>query len=204
MRTALLVFVLALPAAGFAQTEELENPGTVYAIQERTYRMNHELTLGIGSLPIDAFYKGFYGTLSYTYHFTDAFAWTVGRGAYSQSINTGLRDQLERDFGVLPTAFEEVQWFAGSDIMLSPFYGKATLFNKSVLYFEQYFLLGGTIFKFNNSFKPGVNLGLGVRLFYNKYVSFRIEATDNVIITDKPFNVMTVTLMLALNFGATE
>src|SRR5262245_13205759 len=115
MRRAVWLLLLT-PSLAFAQYEELENPGTIAAVQERAYRMNHELSLALGVLPLDAFYKGVYGQVSYTYHFTDAFAWQVGRGAYSHSLNTGLRNELENGFGVSPTRFDEVQYFIGSDL----------------------------------------------------------------------------------------
>ncbi len=198
------MLVALLPVVAAAQTEELENPGTVTAVQERLFRMNHELTLGLGALPLDAFYKGFYAQVAYTYHFTDTFAWQVGRGAYSYNLNTGLRDQLERDFGVLPTEFDEVQYMVGSDVVWSPFYGKAAVLNNTVLHFEGYLIGGATVFKFNSGFKPAANFGLGARLFQNKWVSYRLDITDNVVIQARPFNVLMVQLLAALNFGATE
>src|SRR3954465_15815426 len=95
----------------FGQASELENPGSVAAVQERPYRLTHELNLAIGSLPLDAFYKSFYGQVGYIYHFTDTFAWQVGRGAYNYNVHTGLREKLEADYGVLPTAIDETQFF---------------------------------------------------------------------------------------------
>src|SRR5579872_5200332 len=116
MRSPLLVTALAAlaPTLALAQAEELQNPGSVLAVQERTYRMNHELTLGIGVLPLDAFYKGLTAQVSYTFHFTDTFAWQVGRFTYSYDVDTGLKSQLLTQYGVLPTQFSEVQWIAGS------------------------------------------------------------------------------------------
>lgn len=201
-----LLLCLALPATALAQIDELENPGSVSAIQERAYRMNHELTLGIGTLPLDAFYKGVYAQVSYVFHFTDSFAWQVGRGGYSYNLKTGLREQLEKDFGVIPTVFEEAQYFVGSDLMWKPFYGKAAVLNSRVIYFETHLIGGATVFKFTNGFKPALNLGLGFRIFQNKVISYRLDVTDNIVfsVSQKPFNVMAIQLMLALNFGATE
>ncbi len=200
----MLCWVLLLPALAAAQVEELENPGTISAVQERAYRMNHELTLGVGTLPLDAFYKGFFAQVGYTIHFSDSFAWQVGRGAYSYNLDTGLRQQLERDFGVLPTEFDQVQYMVGSDLIWSPFYGKATFLNRSVSHFETYFILGATAFKFATGFKPAVNFGVGARLFRSAHLSYRLDITDNVVISSKPFNVLALQLAVAINFGATE
>ena len=204
-----LLFLVALsaPLAAFAQLAELENPGSVSAVQEREYKMGHELNLSIGSIPLDAFYKGFYGELSYTYHFTDFFAWRVGRGAYSYNLSTGLDSQLEHDFGVKPTALEQAQYWIGSDVIFTPFFGKTAVLNKSVLFFETNFIVGLSIFKFTvSNFAPAANLGAGVRLFQNHYVSWRLDFTDNIVIfnTKKPLNVPFITLSLSFNIGATE
>jgi outer membrane beta-barrel protein len=200
-----------VPGLAFAQVEELENPGSVAAIQDRAYRMQHELGLSVGVLPLDAFSKGLYAQVGYTVHFSDTFAWTVGRGAYSYAINTGLKEQLLRDFGVRPdnADFDVVQFFVGSDLMWTPLYGKVSVLNRSVLHGETFLLLGATLFKFTQAFRPGVNLGAGVRLFASQWVSFRLDVTDNIVLpiggsAKSIINVMTITLTLALNFGATE
>ena len=209
MLRALIGLCLLVPALSFAQVQDLENPGTVSAVQDRAYRMMHELDLSVGVLPLDAFYKGLYAQVSYTAHFSDSFAWQVGRAAYSYAAKTGLREQLERDFGVLPTAFEEVQFFFGSDIMWKPLYGKLSVLNRWVVHGEVFLTLGATLFKFTNAFRPGVNLGGGGRVFLSKYVSFRLDVTNNVVIpigggSTNFTNVLTMTLSLGINFGATE
>lgn len=198
-----------LPALAWAQLDELENPGTVSAIQQRAYRLQHELDLSVGVLPLDAFYKGLYAQISYTAHFSESFAWQVGRAAYSYSARTGLREQLERDFGVLPTVFDEVQFFFGSDVVWKPLYGKLSVLNQWVLHGEVFLLLGGTAFKFTNAFRPGVNVGGGARLFISQYLSARLDVTNNFVIplgggSTTLTNVMTATLSLGINFGGRE
>jgi outer membrane beta-barrel protein len=203
MTNRLLIALLSLgPATAFAQTEELENPGSVSAVQMRPYRMASEINLAVGLLPLDAFNKTVYGQVSFVYHFTDGFAWEVGRGSYGYNWDTGLKAQLERDYGVLPTAIDLVQFFVGSDLMFTPFFGKTAVLNKAVLFYEAYLLVGATVYKYTSAFRPAVNIGGGVRLFQSKYVSFRLEATDDIVITSKPYNVMAVNLMLCLNFGS--
>jgi len=199
-----LVGAITLPSVASAQFEELENPGTVSAVQARKFRLNHELDLGVGILPWDAFYKGLTLNLGYTYHFTDHFAWRVGRGTYSYELGTGLREQLERDFNVNPTRFEVVEWMAGSDLVWNPVYGKFAWMNGSVLHFAGALSAGGTVVKFNTGFRPAVNLGIGARLFTSQRVSFRLDLSDNIVVADRILHVPTVQLSTALNFGATE
>ena len=162
------------------------------------------MALGLGVLPLDAFYKGIAAQLSYTYHFNDSFGWQVGRALYSYNLNTGLRNQLERDFGVLPTQFEEMEWMVGSDVMWTPVYGKGALLNRKVVYFDAFGLLGLSVLKLTTGFRPAINVGVGGRVFASRYVSVRLDATNNFVITDRLLNVPTLQLSAALNFGATE
>jgi outer membrane beta-barrel protein len=200
-RTLVTIAVFAAGSA-FAQTQELENPGTVAAIQDRAYRMAAEFDLAVGVLPLDAFTKQVYAQVSFVYHFTDYFAWQVGRGAYGYNWSTGLKNELEKTYAVLPTTIDAVQFFVGSDLMFTPFFGKIAVLNRFVVFYEAYLLLGATVFKYTNAFRPAINVGGGVRVFQNKYVSYRLEVSDNVVIRDKPEQVLQINLMLALNFGS--
>jgi len=211
VRYALLILLFLAPGLARAQAEALENPGAVSAIQERQYRMHHELLLGVGVLPDDAFYKGLTGTVSYTYHFSDSFAWQVGRGTYSYNVQTSLRRQLERDFNTSPNAAafqDQVQWMVGSDLVWSPLYGKMAFLNQSVLHIEAFLLGGGTVVKLDRDggFRPAVNVGLGLRLFTGKTLSLRLDVTNNAVFTGatRVIQVPLIQLGTAFNFGATE
>lgn len=196
--------VVAIPALAQAQYDEIENPGRVAAVQERLYRMTHELDVGFGTLPLDAFYKGYFPQLGYAYHFDDRFAWQVLRAGYSFNTDTGLKKSLERDFGVLPTTFETAQFFGTSDLMFKPFYGKTTLMNATLLYFEAHLLLGASVFKFSNNFRPGIHWGGGVRMFLTETFSVRFDATDHIVVFPKLGNVVDLHLSIVANFGTTE
>ena len=206
---ALIGLCLLVPTLAAAQLQDLENPGSVSAVQERAFRMRHELDLSIGTLPLDAFYVGLFAQVGYTAHFSDTVAWQIGRAAYNYAARTGLRENLERKFNVLPTAFEEVQFFFGSDLIWTPFHGKLSVLNKWVVHGEVFLILGATLFKFTNAFRPAVNLGLGGRVVLTPNVSIRLDLTDNVVVpvgggSVTFLNVMATTLSLAINFGAPE
>ena len=198
-----LIVIASLAAgAAFGQTSELENPGSVSAIQDRAYRMAAEFDLTVGVLPLDAFTKQVYAQVAFVYHFTDYFAWQVGRAAYGYNWSTGLKNQLEKDYAVLPTTIDSIQFFVGSDLMFTPFYGKIAVLNRFVVFYEAYLMLGVTVFKYTNAFRPAANIGGGLRVFQNKYVSYRLEVTDAIVIRDRPEQVLHINLMLALNFGS--
>ncbi len=198
----LLALVLSLASPAVAQVEELQNPGRVLAVQDRYYQLNHELVLGGGLLPGDAYYKGISAQLAYAYHFTDALAWQVARGTYSYNLATSLRKELERDFGILTSPSQEVQWTVGTDLLFSPIYGKSALLNRLVFYSELYLVLGATVIKTPDAFRPAVNFGAGGRLFTTRALSVRLEVTNNLVLGKKLFNVPAISLALAFNFGS--
>jgi len=201
--------LLLMPTGARAEVDGLENPGSVSAIQKRAFTMRHELDLTVGVLPLDAFYVGLFGQVSYTAHFSDVLAWTIGRFAFNYAARTQLKTQLERTFGVLPTANEEVQYFLGSDLLWTPFHGKLAVANSFVVHGEVFLLLGATLFRFTNSFRPAVNLGGGGRVVLTQNVSLRLDITDQVVMPVGGgavtfTNVLATTLSLAINFGAPE
>jgi outer membrane beta-barrel protein len=218
-----LLFIACCLAPTLALAEE-ENPDDQpfqqQAIQERTYRMGAEIAAGGGTLPVDPYTKQIYGQGALVFHFTDWLAWQIARGAYGYNFSSGLRQQLERDFAVLPTSFDQVQFFVGSDVMLTPFYGKSALANRFVIHYEAYVLLGATVFKYAGGaattdasgktvpaplvIRPGIDVGAGLRIFQNKVISYRLEFIDSIVVTGSVGNVFAASLMLCFNIGFTE
>ncbi len=80
---------------------ELASKGAV----EGAFRGRHELTASLGLAPFDAFSIGFDASGDYTYFFSSNFGWRVVSLTYNFAAPTNLRTQLEREFSVLPTAF---------------------------------------------------------------------------------------------------
>lgn len=203
MKRSVWLGVLLLPLFAGAQELDLQPPAV--ALQNRDYAMVFEIDVTLlGSIPLDPFYKGYYWGGGVVIHFSDYVGWQVARGGYNFNATTQLRDQLERDFGQLPTAFDEVNWFAGTDLMLKPFYGKSSVMNSFVLHYEAFFLLGASVFGFSTSgISPALNLGGGLRLFLTKWFSVRADISDNVVVSlkGKVSQVMALQLTAGFNIG---
>jgi outer membrane beta-barrel protein len=198
MRRLVSLLLVSVSAPAFADADA---PGVVHVVQDRYFHLQKEVSFGAELLPLDAFYKGYGVRAAYAYHFNDHFAWQVVRAAYSFDVDTSLKTQLLRDFGVTPTLFDQVQWSAGSDLLFSPLYGKSSLMNTSVLYWETFATLGGSVIRTSQRFMPGARLGIGFRLFATKTLSGRIEVSDDVAYAKGIVNVLTVALSTAVNFG---
>lgn len=213
MHRAILALSLLSPFLAWGQTELLEPPpSSVYALQDRYYRLQNEFTFMVGFLPSDPYTKGLTAQGGYAFHFNDYFG-IQARGAYSLSLPTSLRQQLERDFTVLPTAFSRVLFFIGGDVIFRPLYGKLSVLNRSVVHAELHLLAGGSAFGFTDgltpSLRPAINVGGGGRVFLGRNASLRLDIVDHIVLAAPGSmsgitNVLAMHFGLAVNFGGTE
>ncbi|MEZ4273261.1 MAG: hypothetical protein R3C68_18035 [Myxococcota bacterium] len=138
------VSVVWAPAA-HAQLEFETTRPRVFSIQERPYHLGHEFSLGLGVLPLDAFYVGAVLGGSYTYHFTDFWAWELINLNFSKNFDTALEGELLNDFNALPVqgGGDRITVFGTSNLIIKPLFGKLAIFNSDVVYSETFFALGG-------------------------------------------------------------
>lgn len=205
----ILLAGLLAPAAAARADDASEDPGKLAAVQKRKYRMDHEIFASAGFLPLDAFYKGVGPVAGYGLHFNDSVAWEIFRASYSFRLHTGLHDQLVKDFGVNETKFDELQWMASTAAMVTPFYGKLSFVNRAVSHAEVFFVVGGTVGKFKDTYKPGPQGGLGARLFLSPSVSLRLDVRYHYLIGRQgsawnTTQLVDLALGFALNLGGTE
>jgi outer membrane beta-barrel protein len=157
------------------------------AVQNRQYRMEHEFQLGVGVLPVDAFYKGVVFGGGYAWHITDLWAVEL-RGAYLRTIKTALRDKLENNFGEPPSKFAEVNIYGELGVLFKPIYGKLSALNRALIYGEIYLSLGAVVARMDGGTPTddepqgkgkrlafGGAPGFGLRGFLSRYVSLRFD-----------------------------
>jgi outer membrane beta-barrel protein len=166
-----------MAAAGPAAAQDLDETEGLrtLAVQQRHHHHWHELNVGIGILPLDAFRKGLTLSGSYTLHFNHLFAWEIVR-AYGSvvEIETDLQADLE-NLGISPTPFETVQWAATSSFVFTPFYGKFAVVNRTLLFAEIFLVAGAGYGWLTNSQNVVVNAGGGLRFFFGEYFSLRFD-----------------------------
>src|SRR4051812_41906337 len=100
------------PAWCFADSDD--EPAASYAIQNREYKLAHEINATLGVLPLNAFTKGLTVGGGYTYHFNDFWAWEIAQFQYSFGVDTDLKKELLQNFQVQPTQVESVNFFGSS------------------------------------------------------------------------------------------
>lgn len=201
----LAVLALAPNVARADELDDAEDQGRLSAVQHRKFREAHELQVAAVTLPLDAFYKGLGIEAGYTWHFSDRFGWEVVHAGYAADLDTGLKTQLQTDFGVAPTKFEVAKYYVNSDFVVKPLYMKASLFNHAVVHGELFFLGGVGIFDVTSGIKPAGNVGLGGRVYLTQHISVRVDGRENLVLLQnfsKTKNVIAFTAGLSFDFGA--
>lgn len=191
---AVFLFAVALPVAA-------QNAGNYVVIQQRKFRLAHELVAGATFEPQDAFSKGLAAQLGYVWHLSDSWAWEVARAGYLTRFDTGLKDQLDEQFGVAPTRFENLRYFAGSALVYKPLYGKLAFRNASVVHVETFASIGANVGRFDTTVAVGPELGVGLRVFLSPAISLRLEVRDALYVTRDLTNVIFLSSGLAFSFG---
>ena len=196
---------VAAETASIQEVATDEQQPNIRSIQEKKYRLGHEFQLGLGALPLDAYYVGFTPTGSYTYHVTERFAWEVLQASYSFNIETSLKDDLYKNYGLgpVPGYDKRLQLILSSDLIYKPLVGKFALFNSYLMQSEGFFVMGlGPILK-AKKFYPSVNGGLGLRLWINETMSWRIDIRDYVIYSEwfKIENTLSFLFSVTFNFS---
>ncbi|MEM7677134.1 MAG: outer membrane beta-barrel domain-containing protein [Myxococcota bacterium] len=194
-----------------------DGPSNREAIQRRKYDLNHELRLSLGSMPLDAYQKGWSVSLGYTLHLNDYLAWELIQITGALLSSTDLRDELIDFFAVPEEDFAAPRLMVTTGIELAPFYGKQTVLNDRISH--QQLLVGayagfafgdrGDIGATLEDFRPLVGAGIGYRVFVSQSLSLRIDARDFVafrraIRNNESFkveNILLLTLSASFGFG---
>jgi outer membrane beta-barrel protein len=195
-----VLFMILSVAPAAAQEEDADS----YAIQNRQFKLKHEINIVGGVLPLNAFVKGITVGGGYTFHFTDMWAWEIAQFHYSFGVNTDLQRELLENFQVQPTQIESINFFASSNLVWKPFYGKFAALNRGVVHAELFFMLGPAFARFLNpgAFRFGFDAGAGLRLHLVEHLSMRLDVRYMLFV--RPPSVVSelhVTLGLAISFG---
>lgn len=197
--------------AAAAPPEEFYDLPKVVAVQNRTYYLNHDLTVQGGWLPSDAFNKGYTVGLSYTTYFSDYLGWEVVNANYSFNSETNLKKDLLNNFGAAVEnvgfggVLDFITYFVTTNIVYTPLYTKSLLFNKHITRGEVSFVCGAGGANFDSS---GVRLlisaGLFLRFFTKEDRSWKFDFRNNIYFEDSLGAVNSISLMVgySMQLGA--
>jgi outer membrane beta-barrel protein len=181
------------------------------AIQNRKHTLKTELSVAIGTLPVDAMYKGLTANAQLTYHFGTVWAWEIFNFGYSKAFWTSLRRDLEENWRnpASPQVIPEIQFFGDSNLVFKPFYGKLAYLNRSLVYGE-FFLVAGPAVAWYDTDKDrlavGGDVGFGFRVHLTPRWSVRLDVRyyrfQTIVKKDtRGDDVLFLQLGIALNVG---
>lgn len=204
---------LCLLLAQFSMFANAEAPANAYdlpdivAVQNRAYTVQRDLSLQAGYLPSDAFNKGYTIGASYTHFFTSYLGWEVINANYSFNDPTDLKEdlldccELQVQNNGFDGALDYVQWYALTNIVYTPLYTKALLFNQSLVYGEISFVGGAGVAKFKETGERLlVSAGFYLRYFKSAERSWKFEFRDNVYFEKSLGAVNAMSLMISYSF----
>lgn len=202
-------FCLSPLASGETPSDVYDLPKVV-AVQNRAFQVNSELTVQAGYLPSDAFNKGYVLGTSYTHFFSDYLGWEVVDANYVINSPTGLKGDLldccETD--VISEGFDGaldfIQWYVLTNLVYTPLYTKALLFNKDIVRGEISFVGGAGGAKFaDTGLKPMISLGLYARFFTRPDRSWKFDFRNNIYMEESlgAVNSMSLIVGYSIHFG---
>lgn len=183
---ALLVSLSCIHPGICADNDEGEK---VYAIQERIYHRNHELSFSGGYIPNEDFYEAFPVGLGYTFNFNEYFSWEVARGQYIFTSEKELKSDIEETIELTPSLFVEPKYMVHSHLVFRPFYGKSAVINRGIVNRETYVFLGGGVVAYeeqtpdgtkDNELVNSISFGIGTKYFINENFCMNFEIRDLV------------------------
>ncbi len=180
-----------------------EDPG---AIQERRFRPQHEVSLAVGYLPLDALTKGVTGSLGYTLHLDDHFAWRVAEVGLSSGLKSSIRKDLQNNYGTPDREFEEPVLLVSSELIWQALYGRESLFNRGVVWTGTTVHLGGGGVMLrsdtDSKLRPSAVVGLGMKLYVHEDWGLRLEVRDMLVLKELSLPDQVVWLSLAATWAA--
>jgi outer membrane beta-barrel protein len=163
-----------------------------------------ELVPSVGFSFRDPFFTKYVFELSLTYNFNDTLGAMVRAGYAADAISgsaqictvniaaggtRGCRSPTYDELNGKGTG--QIKFLGALDIQWTPVYGKFNLFAEWVLHFDLYGILGPAVISYrgppgsgltgsNNDFTVGGEVGLGLRFFFNKWMTLRLELRDDI------------------------
>lgn len=176
----LLSTLLLLSSSVFAQnTKNVDayDLPQVVAVENRMYQPKSDVTLNVGLLPLDAFYKALTVGLSYNRDIGDSWSWGVINGQAAFTTDTGLKRDLIDNFAAQPQGIlDYIRYYVTTDLIYTPIYGKNLLFNQSVMRTEMSLIGSAGAVNFNSGdMVPMVGFGGQIRFFSSETFSYKLD-----------------------------
>lgn len=135
-----------------------------------------EISPGLGVILNDAFFVNQILSAKVAYHINETYGIELNYANLSQSSKSVTED-LD-DLGVTTSSIVTPKSFLGLDLKWTPFYGKMSFLDASIVPYETYFTLGGGSTTTNQTEKPlTIHAGLGQHFALSKALAIRWDTS---------------------------
>lgn len=173
-----LSFLVFCSANSWAQKIDPYEVPEIFAVENRKFVPEDNISLIANILPLDAYYKALSASLSYTHMFSNSWAWEIINGNIAFTQNTSLKEDLLNNFAVRPQGILDYpKYYVTSNLLYTPIYSKNLMYNTSLMYSDISFLLGGGMVSFSsNDSAPMFGGGLIVRFYSGETLSWKFDS----------------------------
>ena len=173
----------------------------IRVIQRRPFLRTKRLELApmLGVNINDSLINIFVASLSMNYYLSEVLGIGV-HAAWANGQETELFDKVINDYALFPEV-SKVLWSATLDFQYLFVYGKFALFNRWIIPWDMYAVLGAGATQTQLAVRPTLTVGVGQRYFMNKWLALCIEVRDNAYNEDYQSGSETVNNLL-FTFGA--
>ncbi len=171
----------------------------IQAVETFSNPRSHEISFGVGILPLDAYYFGFGVSGGYTYYLNQNIGWEVLNLGYVFSVQKDLTSQLADKFGAKPETIEKLEYLVASSLVFTFAQGKSVLFGEYLQRVRSSLFIGPGFVKTSQASKVAANLGARFDTFIGDSLTWRLEVRDHVTL-DTVKNYVAINLETQINF----
>lgn len=148
----------------------------IVAVENKKFNPMKDITVQLGVLPLDAFYKAFSLGLSYTQSYTPYLAWEIFNAHVTSVTDTNLKTDLLSLQTQPKGLLDCVKYYVTSQAVYTPIYSKNLLFNKDVVYADWSFVAGLGLVGYGSGESAAMfGGGLMARFFGANQTSYKLD-----------------------------
>jgi hypothetical protein len=169
----------APPADGLYEPKPLDGV-VVEAVETYVNPRTHELGLGVGLYPFNAYYYGMNLSGNYLVHLKQSVGWEIIGGSYFFNFDKGLASELADRYAVEPRTIEKLNFIVTSNLFYTFANGKFVFLKEHIRYFRASIFGGGGLVNSSARSSAGLSFGARFEVSLSETFSWRLEARDVV------------------------
>ncbi len=169
----------ALPSSDASARSTLDGI-PIETVEELPGIRAHEIRLGVGLFPFNAYYNGVTVDGGYTYRFSNDWAWEVANFSQAFTVDKGLTAELANKYHVNPDQIERLRFLASTAAVYTLANGKMLLLKDSIRSFRASLLLGPGLVATDANNYLAASYGLKLEFFNSEAFALKFDIRDSL------------------------